>query len=155
MNYKTHNDLYWFSPLLEGNSPMSSGLILKMNRCYKGWAESSRILHGEGGNGSHTPCLKGRGLLQAAQQLDNYGLVTFIFGSKLYGQWGPRLMMSIHRCQFGLPWRSSRLLGVLLGSRAFLALRWTMLGTVLGDVGSRHCFTWMLSLLMWGSMSIG
>jgi hypothetical protein len=36
MNYKAHNDLYWFMPLLGGNSPTSSGLILKMNMCYKG-----------------------------------------------------------------------------------------------------------------------
>jgi hypothetical protein len=35
-NYKAHNDLFWFRPLLGGNSPTSSGLILKMNRCYKG-----------------------------------------------------------------------------------------------------------------------
>jgi hypothetical protein len=36
MNYKTHNDLFWFRPLLGDNSPMSSGLILKISRCYKG-----------------------------------------------------------------------------------------------------------------------
>jgi hypothetical protein len=36
VNYKVHNDVSWFRPLLGGNSPMSSGLILKMNRCYKG-----------------------------------------------------------------------------------------------------------------------
>jgi hypothetical protein len=35
-NYKAHNDLSWFRPLLKGNSPTSSGLILKMNMCYKG-----------------------------------------------------------------------------------------------------------------------
>jgi hypothetical protein len=35
MNYKTHNDLSWFIPLLGGNSPTSSGLILKMNTYYK------------------------------------------------------------------------------------------------------------------------
>jgi hypothetical protein len=34
MNYKVHYDLSSFSPLLKGNSPTSSGLILKMNRCY-------------------------------------------------------------------------------------------------------------------------
>jgi hypothetical protein len=33
-----------------------------------------------------TSCLKGRGLLSAVQQLNNYGLVTFTFGSKLQGQ---------------------------------------------------------------------
>jgi hypothetical protein len=36
VNYETHYDLYWFRPLLGGNSPISSGLILKMNICYKG-----------------------------------------------------------------------------------------------------------------------
>jgi hypothetical protein len=35
MNYKAHGDLSWFRPLLGGNSPTSSGLILKMNMCYK------------------------------------------------------------------------------------------------------------------------
>jgi hypothetical protein len=35
-NYKAHGGLSWFGPLLGGNSPMSSGLILKMNMCYKG-----------------------------------------------------------------------------------------------------------------------
>jgi hypothetical protein len=34
MNYETHYDLPWFRPLLRGNSPTSSGLILKMNSCY-------------------------------------------------------------------------------------------------------------------------
>jgi hypothetical protein len=33
---KAHYDLSWFSPLLKGNSPTSSSLILKMNICYKG-----------------------------------------------------------------------------------------------------------------------
>jgi hypothetical protein len=36
MNYKTHGDLSSFRPILGGNSPMSSSLILKMNKCYKG-----------------------------------------------------------------------------------------------------------------------
>jgi hypothetical protein len=36
VNYKSHNDLSWFKPLLGGISPTFSGLILKMNRCYKG-----------------------------------------------------------------------------------------------------------------------
>jgi hypothetical protein len=36
MNYKAHNDLSWFRPLLGGNSPTSNDLILKMNRFYKG-----------------------------------------------------------------------------------------------------------------------
>jgi hypothetical protein len=36
VNYNVHSDLYLFRPLLGDNSPMSSGLILKMNRCYKG-----------------------------------------------------------------------------------------------------------------------
>jgi hypothetical protein len=36
LRYKAHYDLSWFRILLEGNSPMSSGLILKMNRGYNG-----------------------------------------------------------------------------------------------------------------------
>jgi hypothetical protein len=36
MNYKAHFDLSWFRPLLEGNSPTPSGLIVKMNRGYNG-----------------------------------------------------------------------------------------------------------------------
>jgi hypothetical protein len=36
VNYRAHYDLSWFRPLLEGNSPTSSGLILKMNIGYKG-----------------------------------------------------------------------------------------------------------------------
>jgi hypothetical protein len=33
MNYKAHGNLSWFRPLLRGNSPMSSDLILKINWC--------------------------------------------------------------------------------------------------------------------------
>jgi hypothetical protein len=36
VNYKVHNDLPWFRPLLGGKSPTFSNLILKMNRCNKG-----------------------------------------------------------------------------------------------------------------------
>jgi hypothetical protein len=35
-NYKAHGNLSWFRPLLRGNSPTSSGLILKMNWFYNG-----------------------------------------------------------------------------------------------------------------------
>jgi hypothetical protein len=35
-NYEAHYDLSWFRPHIGGNSTTSSGLILKMNRCYKG-----------------------------------------------------------------------------------------------------------------------
>jgi hypothetical protein len=35
-NYKPQNGLSWFRPLLGGNSPTSSGLILKMNGSYNG-----------------------------------------------------------------------------------------------------------------------
>jgi hypothetical protein len=35
VNYKTNYDLSWFRPILRGNSPQFSGLILKMNMCYK------------------------------------------------------------------------------------------------------------------------
>jgi hypothetical protein len=36
VNYNVHSDLSLFRLLLGDNSPMSSGLILKMNMCYKG-----------------------------------------------------------------------------------------------------------------------
>jgi hypothetical protein len=78
--------------------------------------------------------------------VNNYGLVTFTFVSNLYGQWGPGLRRSVRMGSTVLPWHSSGLPGVLLDSRMFLALRWTMLGTILQDVASRHCFTWLLSL---------
>jgi hypothetical protein len=48
VNFKSHGNLSWFRPLLGGNRPTSSGLILNMNMCYKGFVESSRSLHGEG-----------------------------------------------------------------------------------------------------------
>jgi hypothetical protein len=35
-NYKAHYDLSWFKSCLGGNSPTSSGLILKMNNGYNG-----------------------------------------------------------------------------------------------------------------------
>jgi hypothetical protein len=35
-NNEAYSDLSWFRLLLGGNSPTSSGLILKMNMCYKG-----------------------------------------------------------------------------------------------------------------------
>jgi hypothetical protein len=49
-----------------------------------------------------------------------------------------------------LPWLSSCLLCVLFGSRAFLALRWTTLEMILGEVVSQCGFTWWLSLPTWG-----
>jgi hypothetical protein len=36
VNYEAHYELSWFRTLLGGNSLTSSGLILKMNMCYKG-----------------------------------------------------------------------------------------------------------------------
>jgi hypothetical protein len=36
VKYKAHYGLSWFSPLLGGNNPMSSGLVLKMNNDYNG-----------------------------------------------------------------------------------------------------------------------
>jgi hypothetical protein len=45
VKYKPHNDQSWFKPLLGGNSPMSSGLILKMNRCYKRGEQRAQEVH--------------------------------------------------------------------------------------------------------------
>jgi hypothetical protein len=36
VNYKARYSLAWFRPLLGGNSPTSSGLILTMNNGYNG-----------------------------------------------------------------------------------------------------------------------
>jgi hypothetical protein len=36
VNYEGYCDLSWFRPLLDGNSPTSNGLKLKMNMCYNG-----------------------------------------------------------------------------------------------------------------------
>jgi hypothetical protein len=104
---------------------------------------SSRSSHGEGGNGSCAPCLKSR---------DNYGPITFTFGSKLHSEWGPRLRRSVHSGWTKVPWHSSGLPSVLLASREFLALRWTMPEMVIGDVASWRCFTWLLRLPTWGLM---
>jgi hypothetical protein len=68
---------------------MSSGLILKMNKCYKGLAESSRSSYGEGRNGSCTPYFKGRGdfYRPLGGLLVKFGYFTNKV--KLRGQWGP------------------------------------------------------------------
>jgi hypothetical protein len=42
VNYKADYSLSWFRPLLEGNSPTSCGLILKMNSGYNGGEQSAR-----------------------------------------------------------------------------------------------------------------
>jgi hypothetical protein len=70
--------------------------------------------------------------------LDNYDLVTFTSSIGLHGQWGPRLRWSIRRGWTGLHRCSSGLLGVLLGSWAFLALRWMTHKIVLRDVVVWH-----------------
>jgi hypothetical protein len=62
VNYKTHYYLSWFRPLLRYNIPMSSGLVLKMDMCYKGVSrELEKFMWWKGENGPRTPCLKGRG----------------------------------------------------------------------------------------------
>jgi hypothetical protein len=61
VNYKEHNDLSWFRPLLGDNSPTSSGLIWKMNRCYKGVSREFEKFTWRRGKWISYPCLKGRG----------------------------------------------------------------------------------------------
>jgi hypothetical protein len=41
MNNLAHNALSYFRPLLGGNSPISSGVVLMKNKCYNG---VSRVL---------------------------------------------------------------------------------------------------------------
>jgi hypothetical protein len=43
--YKAHYSLSWFRPLLYGNSPTSSGLILKMNNGHNGGKQNAREFH--------------------------------------------------------------------------------------------------------------
>jgi hypothetical protein len=47
------------------------------------------------------------------QWSDNYKLISFIFGSKLHGQWDPRLRRSVRRGRLGLPCHSHWFQGVL------------------------------------------
>jgi hypothetical protein len=54
-----------------------------------------------------------------------------------------------------VPESSSYLPGVLFGSRAFLALRWTMPGMILGEVALQSGFTWWPSLPTWGGGRCG
>jgi hypothetical protein len=66
-NYREHYDLSWFKPLLGGNSPTSSGLILKMNKVYNGVSRGLKKFTWWRGKWSHRHSdalyLKGRGLL--------------------------------------------------------------------------------------------
>jgi hypothetical protein len=50
VNYKTYYDLYWFRPLLGGNSHTSSNLILKMKRGYNGVSRELEKFTCEGKN---------------------------------------------------------------------------------------------------------
>jgi hypothetical protein len=63
VNYRSHYDLYCFRPLLGGNSPTYSGLILKMNKGYKGRTEISRSSCGERGKWISCPLPEGYGAL--------------------------------------------------------------------------------------------
>jgi hypothetical protein len=72
-NNEANIDLSLCRPLLGGNSPTSSSLILKMNRCYKGCTESSRSSYGERGNGSRDRYLKGRAFYRPLR-----GLLTMV-----------------------------------------------------------------------------
>jgi hypothetical protein len=42
-HYKAYYDLFWFRPLLRGNSSKSSGLILKMNRGYNEVSRARKV----------------------------------------------------------------------------------------------------------------
>jgi hypothetical protein len=61
MNYKAHYDLSWYRPLCGGNSPMSSGLILKINIGYNGGEQRAQEVHVVKGEMISYLCLKGRG----------------------------------------------------------------------------------------------
>jgi hypothetical protein len=63
---------------------------------------------------------------------------------------GPVLRRLVRRCRLGLPWPSSCLLGVLLSSQVFLALKCKAPMMILEEVASRYGFTWWLSIPTWG-----
>jgi hypothetical protein len=60
VNYISHYDLSYFRLLLKNNSHTFSGLILKINICYKGVTKELEKFRE---NGSRTHCLKGIRLL--------------------------------------------------------------------------------------------
>jgi hypothetical protein len=62
-NYKANGDLSRFTPLLGGNSPTSSVLLLKMNMCYNGMRRELEKFTWCRGKLISYPYLKGRGLL--------------------------------------------------------------------------------------------
>jgi hypothetical protein len=51
------------------------------------------------------------------------------------------LRRPVRKGQLELPWHSSWIPGVLLDSRVFWVLRWTMSGMILGEVASWRAFT--------------
>jgi hypothetical protein len=118
VNYKSHGNLSWFRSLLEGNSTTSNSLILKMNKCYKGWAGSTKSSRGDGGNRARTPCLKGRG------PFVGHAVAGLNYTASGAIDWGGQFI------EAGQGFPSN-----LLGSRA---LRWMMSEMVLGDVASRR-----------------
>jgi hypothetical protein len=97
------------------------------------------------------PLPEGQGAFhRPSQRSDNNELITLYPGGDLHDQWGLDLRRPVRRGRLGLPRPSSCLLGVLFGSQPFLVLRWSVLGTALGEVTSQCGFTWRLSLSMWG-----
>jgi hypothetical protein len=99
-----------------------------MNRCYRGWAESLKSLHGKGGNGSRTPAWRVGGLLWATLRLDYYGLVTLHPGLSYMARGPPDWEGWFVEVGHGFPY-------ILLGSRA---LRWTMTGMVISGIALWH-----------------
>jgi hypothetical protein len=62
VNYKAHNDLSWFRPLLRGNSLTSIDFDIEHEQVLRGGEQRvQEVCMVKGGNGSRTPCLKGRG----------------------------------------------------------------------------------------------
>jgi hypothetical protein len=61
MKYKSHYSLSWFMPFLGDNSPMSSGLILKMNSGYNGGEQRDREVREVKGGMISYPLPEGQG----------------------------------------------------------------------------------------------
>jgi hypothetical protein len=148
-NNEAHNNLSWFRPLLEGNSPTSSSLILKMNKYYKGWAESSTSSHGERKNGEahfyqgvliqhqsfygNYACTFGRVAMSDGDGIDPSTWVPIARGA-----WVPAVLSYHARCLIMLPFTCPvlsafpsaaipwvRLLGAWV-RRGFVVGRWVM-----------------------------
>jgi hypothetical protein len=91
VNYKTYYDLYWFRPLLGGNSHTSSNLILKMKRGYNGVSRELEKFTCEGKNDLIHPAWRVGVFYGPSQLLDNNKLHIFTSRKRFTWPVGPKL----------------------------------------------------------------